>query len=232
MLQSVRVARENMHLNGAGSRVSVRQANGLGSEVIRRAAPFDLLVANILAGPLVGLSGEVARAVECGGYLVLSGLLVSQAPAVVATYRAKGFALESHHADGGLVYARSGAELIIGGFALRGCRFPIALSWSGRLNTCPMFQTFEVETNPADAADRVRRLRALMSKAKLDAFLVPRADEFQGEYVPPSAERLKWLTGFSGSAGCAAICEAVTAALFVDGRYTVQVQAETDAESL
>ncbi len=92
-----------------------------------------------------------------------------------------------------------------------------------------MFQTFEAETNPGDAADRVRRLRALMSKAKLDAFLVPRADEFQGEYVPPSAERLKWLTGFSGSAGCAAIAKR-TAALFVDGRYTVQVKAETDTD--
>ncbi len=94
--QSVRVARENVNLNGAGSRVSVRQADGLGSETIRRAAPFDLLVANILAGPLIALSGEVARVVERGGHLVLSGLLVSQAPAVVATYRAKGFALESH----------------------------------------------------------------------------------------------------------------------------------------
>ncbi len=95
-LQSVRVARENINLNGAGSRVSVRQADGLGSEMIRRVAPFDLLVANIRAGPLIALSGEVARVVERGGHLVLSGLLVSQAPAVVGTYRAKGFALESH----------------------------------------------------------------------------------------------------------------------------------------
>lgn len=66
-----------------------------------------------------------------------------------------------------------------------------------------------------------------MTKAKIDAVLVPRADEHQGEYVPPSAERLKWLTGFTGSAGIA-IAAKKSAALFIDGRYTVQAKAETD----
>lgn len=92
-----------------------------------------------------------------------------------------------------------------------------------------MFQTFASASDPTQSADRVRQLRALLVKQKLDAFLVPRADEHQGEYVPPSAERLKWLTGFSGSAGTAVIARR-EAALFVDGRYTTQAAAETDPE--
>ena len=67
-----------------------------------------------------------------------------------------------------------------------------------------------------------------MAAARLDALLVPRADEHQGEYVPASAARLHWLTGFSGSAGLAVIARKA-AALFVDGRYTVQARAEVDA---
>lgn len=90
-----------------------------------------------------------------------------------------------------------------------------------------MFQTFDNEANPTLAADRLKLVRALMAKAGVDVLLVPRADEYQGEYVPPCAERLKWLTGFSGSAGLAAI-GVKTAAVFVDGRYRVQVRAECD----
>ncbi len=90
-----------------------------------------------------------------------------------------------------------------------------------------MFQTFESVGEPAVAADRLATVRQLMAAAKVDVLLVPRADEHQGEYVPASADRLKWLTGFSGSAGLAAIA-AKTAAVFVDGRYTVQVRAECD----
>ena len=90
-----------------------------------------------------------------------------------------------------------------------------------------MFQTFEASTGPSHVADRVASLRASMAKAKLDAFLIPRADEHQGEYVPPSAERLQWLTGFTGSAGIAVVTRK-SAALFIDGRYTVQAKAETD----
>lgn len=91
-----------------------------------------------------------------------------------------------------------------------------------------MFQTFESGGEPGLAADRVKAVRQLMAAAKVDVLLVPRADEHQGEYVPPSADRLKWLTGFSGSAGMAAIA-AAAAGVFVDGRYTVQVRAECDA---
>jgi len=90
-----------------------------------------------------------------------------------------------------------------------------------------MFQTFQSQSGPEHVAERVKALRALMAKAKLDAVLVPRADRHQGEYVPASAERLQWLTGFSGSAGIAAVAKK-SAVLFTDGRYTVQADAETD----
>ena len=90
-----------------------------------------------------------------------------------------------------------------------------------------MFQTFQSLSGPEHVAERVKALRALMAKAKLDAVLVPRADKHQGEYVPASAERLQWLTGFSGSAGIAVVAKK-SAVLFTDGRYTVQAEAETD----
>lgn len=91
-----------------------------------------------------------------------------------------------------------------------------------------MFQTFENASGSQHVAERVKALRAALAKAKIDAVLVPRADEHQGEYVPPSAERLQWLTGFSGSAGIAIVARK-TAVLMIDGRYTVQAKTETDA---
>jgi Xaa-Pro aminopeptidase len=91
-----------------------------------------------------------------------------------------------------------------------------------------MFQSFANASDPTQSAARVARLRALMAKAGLDALLVPRADEHQGEYVPPSAERLAWLTGFTGSAGIAVLTRR-TGALLVDGRYTVQAHRQVDA---
>lgn len=76
---------------------------------------------------------------------------------------------------------------------------------------------------------RLARLRATLIAAGLDGFLVPRADEHLGEYVPPSAERLAWLSGFTGSAGLAVVLRD-RAVLFTDGRYTLQAEAETDPE--
>ena len=92
-----------------------------------------------------------------------------------------------------------------------------------------MFQSFEALTDPAQGADRVARLRAHLAGLGLDGFLVPRADEHQGEYVPPRAERLAWLTGFTGSAGVALVLRE-SALLFVDGRYTLQAPAQVDTE--
>ncbi|OEI83805.1 aminopeptidase P family protein [Brucella sp. 6810] len=91
------------------------------------------------------------------------------------------------------------------------------------------FQTFDVTTNPANGAPRVEKLRKKMAELGLDGFLVPRADEHQGEYVPPHAQRLGWLTGFTGSAGAALILKN-SAYIFVDGRYELQVRAQTDGK--
>ena len=76
-------------------------------------------------------------------------------------------------------------------------------------------------------AERLAAVRAEMRRQDLDAFLVPRADEHLGEYVPPSAERLAWLTGFSGSAGLACVF-ADGATVWSDGRYVLQLASETD----
>jgi Xaa-Pro aminopeptidase len=85
----------------------------------------------------------------------------------------------------------------------------------------------EVAARGADRGARLAALRKELGRQKLDGVLVPRADEFQGEYVPPRAERLAWLTGFTGSAGLAlALME--RAAVFIDGRYTLQVRDEVD----
>ncbi len=78
------------------------------------------------------------------------------------------------------------------------------------------------------AADRLSALRGELARRGVQGFLVPRADEHQGEYVPPNAERLAWLTGFTGSAGLAAVLPDC-AAIFVDGRYTLQAKNEVEA---
>ncbi|MEI9887525.1 MAG: aminopeptidase P family protein [Rhizomicrobium sp.] len=89
------------------------------------------------------------------------------------------------------------------------------------------FQTYDIETDAATCAPRLAALRAELGRRRLDGFLVPRADEHQGEYVPKRAERLAWLTAFTGSAG-AAVVLADKAAVFVDGRYTLQIRQQTD----
>ena len=89
------------------------------------------------------------------------------------------------------------------------------------------FQTFDSGGDGSKGEARVASLRALFAKQGLAGFVVPRADEHQGEYVPESEARLRWLTGFSGSAGAAIVLKR-EAALFADGRYTSQARAETD----
>ena len=88
-------------------------------------------------------------------------------------------------------------------------------------------QNFDDLSDSKTCAARLALLRAELKKRALDGFIVPRADEFQGEYVPARAERLAWLTAFTGSAG-AAVVLADRCAIFVDGRYTLQVRAQTD----
>ena len=88
-----------------------------------------------------------------------------------------------------------------------------------------MFQDFSSSSDPALGAERVAKLRGRLKRLGVEAVIVPRADEHMGEYVPACAERLAWLTGFTGSAGWAAIGER-KAALFVDGRYTLQAPSQ------
>jgi Xaa-Pro aminopeptidase len=90
-----------------------------------------------------------------------------------------------------------------------------------------MFQNFVETADPSKGAERAAALRAKLKELKLDGFIVPRADEHQGEYVPKASERLAWLTGFAGSAGTAVVL-ADRAAIFVDGRYTLQVRNQVD----
>ncbi len=89
------------------------------------------------------------------------------------------------------------------------------------------FQSFSEPTDPSQVAPRVAALRRELARQGLAGFIVPRADEHQGEYVPAHMARLAWLTGFTGSAGNAVIL-ADRAALIVDGRYTIQSQEQTD----
>jgi Xaa-Pro aminopeptidase len=77
---------------------------------------------------------------------------------------------------------------------------------------------------------RLAALRAELRQRGLDGFVVPRADEHQGEYVPRRSQRLAWLTGFRGSAGLAIVL-ADRAAIFIDGRYTLAVRAQVDTDA-
>jgi len=89
------------------------------------------------------------------------------------------------------------------------------------------FQKFTTGAEPEHSVARLAALRAVLRQHKADGLLLPRADIFQGEYIPPSENRLKWLSAFTGSAGFAIILKS-RAALFVDGRYTVQARGEVD----
>jgi Xaa-Pro aminopeptidase len=91
-----------------------------------------------------------------------------------------------------------------------------------------MDQKSDTSAPRAEFAERLARLRQALARQNLTGFIVPHSDEHQSEYLPPSAERLAWLTGFKGSAGTAIVL-AGEAAVFVDGRYTLQVRNETDA---
>lgn len=91
------------------------------------------------------------------------------------------------------------------------------------------FQSFADVSSSHDSAARVAALRAELARQNLDGFLLPRADAHQNEYVPKNAERLAWLTGFTGSAGFAVVLEK-EAALFVDGRYVIQAPQEIDGK--
>ena len=92
-----------------------------------------------------------------------------------------------------------------------------------------MRQSFDETTDPSFGAQHLPLVRARLAEQELDGFLVPHEDEHQNEYLPEANDRLAWLTGFTGSAG-AAVVFADRAAVFADGRYTVQVRAQVDPQ--
>jgi Xaa-Pro aminopeptidase len=91
-----------------------------------------------------------------------------------------------------------------------------------------MRQTFDETTDRSFGPRHVPLIRAAMARQGLDGFLVPHEDEHQNEYLPAANDRLAWATGFTGSAGAAVILKD-RAAVFVDGRYTLQVRDQVDA---
>jgi Xaa-Pro aminopeptidase len=93
------------------------------------------------------------------------------------------------------------------------------------------FQSFGEAGDGSKGRERVAALRAELKRRGLAGFIAPRADEHQNEYVPACAERLLWLTGFSGSAGLAIVLMEA-AAIFIDGRYTAQAPNQVDVSVL
>lgn len=92
-----------------------------------------------------------------------------------------------------------------------------------------MYQTFDAPGGPDFGRKNLPKLKKALAARGLDGFLIPHEDEYQNEYVPEALDRLAWLTGFTGSAGAAAIL-GDKAAVFVDGRYTLQVRAQVDSK--
>ena len=90
-----------------------------------------------------------------------------------------------------------------------------------------MRQTFDESTDPSFGPNHVPLIRAAMARQGLDGFLVPHEDEHQNEYLPAANDRLAWASGFTGSAG-AGVIMSDRAAVFVDGRYTLQVREQVD----
>ena len=88
--EAVRVCRENVQSNGVSACVSVLESDGVFSGKIRRKGPFDLVLANVLAGPLIKLAPALTRQIARPGFIVLSGLLASQKSPVAAAYRRQG----------------------------------------------------------------------------------------------------------------------------------------------
>ena len=90
-----------------------------------------------------------------------------------------------------------------------------------------MFQSFDTVSQPDRSGERLAAVRATFGDLGIDALVVPHADEFQSEYLAPGAERLAWLSGFTGSAGFALVAREA-AHIFSDGRYTIQLREQTD----
>lgn len=101
---------------------------------------------------------------------------------------------------------------------------------SARPRVHARFQSFDTPAQRQFGAARLALLRERLARRGLCGYVIPRADAHQNEYVPPGEERLAWLTGFTGSAGICVVLQDA-AAVIVDGRYTLQAQAQVDTEA-
>jgi Xaa-Pro aminopeptidase len=109
--------------------------------------------------------------------------------------------------------------------ALIGVRLPSATK--AGLVTLRKARRDVVGVSTPDATERLTRLRERLEMLGVDGLILPRADEHQGEYLPPRAERLAWLTGFTGSAGIAIVLKD-KAVVFTDGRYSLAIKEQVD----
>ncbi len=278
---AVGVTVENAEANGEAARVHAVLANGLDEDELRTAAPFDLMVANILSGPLIKLAKPLAKALAPRGIVVLSGLMRDEEDKILRAYTGARLKNRRIMRDGpwsalmfrsqrnnfhlphcGEVENRVEARFFGWGWPIA-CIVPHPIRFAalnvsaspqgGRRNffnrhatkrgprkmaTAPMYnmhkmtpplQTYDDVSNKATVAPRLSALRAELARRGLDGFIIPRADEHQGEYVPPRGERLAYITSFTGSAGVAVVLKE-KAAVFVDGRYTLQVREQTDTK--
>lgn len=99
--EAVRVAKLNAHINQLAHKVTTVCGSGFRHDSIRKNAPFDLIVANVLARPLMGMAGDATAAMSPGGHIILSGLMTRDAPWVVAKYGARGLKLSNQWSQDG-----------------------------------------------------------------------------------------------------------------------------------
>lgn len=97
------------------------------------------------------------------------------------------------------------------------------------MNDITLFQNFDVKGGPELGRKNLPILQAALKEQGLDGFIVPHEDEYQNEYLPASSDRLQWASGFTGSAG-AGVVMTESAAIFTDGRYTIQVRQQVDGD--
>jgi Xaa-Pro aminopeptidase len=95
------------------------------------------------------------------------------------------------------------------------------------MNDITLFQTYDIKGGPELGRKNLPVLQSALKAEKLDGFIVPHEDEYQNEYLPECNDRLQWVSGFTGSAGAAVVMQD-SAAIFVDGRYTLQVRQQVD----
>ena len=187
--RAVTIARNNARINGVAAEIMVVHAASIAARQFLERAPFDLVLANILLEPIEQFATALARLVaertsrtlgpaQCTSEARACELSCADLPLQVASR----WRLDDtrRHTQGGLNAAPS--EVSTGMF-------------EGR------FQSFAESAEPAASAPRVAIAHRLARRNL--SFIVPRADRHQDEYLPPSEERLAWLTGFTGSAGIA-----------------------------